>query len=292
MSDDHEPFSHEIRVGTLLFRATRNSTAQRGSEQTPVVLLHGFPQSQASWDRVMRELDEVGIPALSFDQRGYSPGARPPGVDAYRIDHLVSDVVDVCRRSGYDRVQLVGHDWGATVAWEVVARHPELVESLIALSVPHPAAFAWATAHDREQIELSWYVDFLKNDPSAVPALAGDDGAGLRAGYGEVIDEPTVQRHLQVLLQPGALDAAINWYRAATENPLTGSIAVPTTLLWGDADQAVARAGVERSAEFVADDYRLVELPGISHWIPEHTPGRVVEEIVRRRVPILPRVAP
>ncbi|WP_235189484.1 alpha/beta fold hydrolase [Williamsia sp. D3] len=257
--------------------------AQSECEQPPVVLLHGFPQSRASWDEVMRHLDQVDVPALSFDQRGYSPGARPSGVDEYRIEHLIDDVVEVCRGYGYDRIQLVGHDWGATVAWQVAARHPDLVHSLIAVAVPHPNAFAWAITHDADQIERSWYMDFLKDDPSAVALLTDNDGAGLRAGYGDVVDEDTAQRHLKVLLQPGALDAAINWYRAARDDPPQICVSTPTTLIWGDGDMAVGRAGIERSRVYVTGEYRLVELAGISHWIPEHAPEDVVEEIVSQR---------
>src|SRR6516225_2010589 len=123
-----------------------------GSADAPcVVLLHGFPQSRHTWQRVLPALLKAGFHAIAPDQRGYSPGVRPAGVSPYITERLVADVIDIVNTIGASRVHLVGHDWGGQVAWMAAAHHPERVASLSVLSRPHPAAFARALDVDPEQ---------------------------------------------------------------------------------------------------------------------------------------------
>lgn len=121
------------------------------------LLLHGFPQSAACWDQVTPLLAAAGCRVLAPHQRGYSPRARPTGRRAYRADELVADVVALVETAGGQPVHLVGHDWGAVVAWLLAAQRPELVTSLTALSVPHPAAFLRAVVSSRQAL-ASWYM--------------------------------------------------------------------------------------------------------------------------------------
>src|SRR6202521_3100952 len=130
----------EVSARGLTFTAV--ATGPPGGR--PVLFLHGFPQTSYSWHHQLDAVGAAGYRGLAFDQRGYSPRARPGTVDDYRIGELESDVLAVADEWGLDRFDLVGHDWGAMVAWVVAGRHPERVRTLTAVSVPHPRAFAAA----------------------------------------------------------------------------------------------------------------------------------------------------
>jgi pimeloyl-ACP methyl ester carboxylesterase len=144
-----ETFAH----GGLVFDVTDAGPAAGA----PVVLLHGFPQHRSSWTLLAPLLHEAGLRTLAPDQRGYSPGARPPQTRAYRLEHLVADVEALVSVLGQGPVHLVGHDWGAAVAWATALRRPHLVRSLTAVSVPHPSAFAHAVRTSRQGLK-SWYM--------------------------------------------------------------------------------------------------------------------------------------
>ncbi|MGI5218658.1 alpha/beta fold hydrolase [Nocardia sp. CA-290969] len=248
-----------------------------------VLLLHGFPQSAASWDPVAERLLAHGVGGYAPEQRGYSPGARPGGIDSYRLPELGADIVGLCDALGADRVHLVGHDWGAIVAWDVAARNPARVASLTAVSVPHPAAFAWARKHDPVQAERSGYMTFFQQPDAPEELLLADDCAGLRAGFGDAVAPELVARHVSRLSEPGAMTAALNWYRAAGDSwSAVPAVEVPTTFVWSDADLAVARSGVDATAEWVAADYCLEVLPGVSHWVPEEAPDALSRIILSR----------
>ncbi|WP_050064015.1 alpha/beta fold hydrolase [Rhodococcus sp. RD6.2] len=269
-----------VRVGDLVFDVSVAGEA----EGAPVaLLLHGFPQSSASWDLVARQLADAGVATFAPDQRGYSPGARPGDVDDYRLDALVRDVVGLCDALELNRVHLVGHDWGAIVAWAVAARHPDLVASLTALSVPHPAAFAWAIRRDPEQREKSGYMEFFQQTGPAEELLLADNAAGLRIGFGDAVPAGLADRHIRLLGEPGAMTAALNWYRAKGDDwAAVPPVGVPATFLWGSGDIAVMRSGVDRCGEFVTGEYEFVELDGVGHWLPEEVPGEVATAVLAR----------
>ncbi|WP_280401825.1 alpha/beta fold hydrolase [Nocardia carnea] len=248
-----------------------------------VLLLHGFPQSAASWDLVAERLTAQGVRSYAPEQRGYSPGARPDDVDSYSLSELRADVVGLCDALGLERVHLVGHDWGAIVAWEVAARHPERITSLTAVSVPHPAAFARAREIDPEQAERSGYMAFFQQPDAPEELLLADGCAGLRAGFGDAVPADLVARHIARLSAPGAMTAALNWYRAAGDSwSSVPVVEVPTTFVWSDGDMAVTRSGVDASVEYVAAEYRLEVLHRVSHWIPEEAPEALSRMIFSR----------
>lgn len=273
----------EFHVAALDFDAWTTAAVTGPGDVAPVVLLHGFPQSKASWAPVLSALGAANVPAVAFDQRGYSAGARPTAVTDYTIDHLMSDVLGVCDELGWNRVHLVGHDWGAIVAWNLAARHPDRVTSLVAVSVPHPAAFAWAIAHDPDQRERSAYMNFLAADATAADLLTAEDGAALRLGFGDAVAPDLVDEHLRVLLPDSAMEAALNWYRAADALGAVPAVTCPTTFLWGSADIAIGRAAVQRCHEFVTGAFELRELTDISHWVPEQDPAAVADAVARHR---------
>ena len=234
-----------------------------------VVLLHGFPQTSWCWRGVWPALVEAGYRVVAPDQRGYSPGARPDGIEPYAMQHLVGDVLGVLDSIGADRAHVVGHDWGAAITWQLAARHPDRVSSITAVSVPHPLAFADALRTDPEQRRMSQYMrDWF--DPGAEIALL--DG-GLEQVFGGI---PTVDaaRYFAVLREPGVLTRALGYYRAVSRKDVEGlgPISAPTLHVWSDADPALGAVATHASAAHVEGDYRLVVLAGVSHWIPEQAP--------------------
>ncbi|MGW4366648.1 alpha/beta fold hydrolase [Nocardia takedensis] len=254
-----------------------------GPEDGPaVVLLHGFPQSSSSWRPLTRLLHAAGVRTVAPDQRGYSPGARPAEVADYRLAEVTGDVVGLCAALGLGPVYLVGHDWGAIVAWAVAARHPELVRSLIAVSVPHPAVFADAIAHDPLQRETSAYMAMLEQEETADLLLA-EDAAALRLGFGTDVPADLIERHLEVVSRPGAMTAALNWYRARHGDwPQVPAVRVPTTFVWGAADVAVTESAARACSDRVTGDYTFEALDGIGHWVPEQAPEVLAAHVLRR----------
>ena len=250
---------------------------------TPVVLLHGFPERATCWRDVAPLLHAQGIRTYAPDQRGYSPRARPSGRSSYAVPELVADVVALIERIG-GPVHLVGHDWGANVGWSVAARHPELVTSWTAVSVPHPAAFVRAVKTTRQGLR-SWYMGLFQL-PFVVEGLARWPGGPIDQGLrrsGMTRDEVT--RFRTEIVEYGALPGALAWYRAlplSRGRGMGGRVRVPTTLVWSTEDTAIARPGVDGCADHVDAPYDLVVLDGVSHWTPTHAPEALADAILAR----------
>lgn len=238
-----------------------------------VILLHGFPQTSYEWRHQLTALGQAGYRAVAPDQRGYSPGARPEDTADYAYALLIDDVLDIADELAADSFHLVGHDWGAAVAWGVAARSPERVTSLAAVSVPHIDAFnAQLTDMESCQYEASAYFEFFASTDSTA-ALLADDAAALRGIY-EDIEPEAIEQYVGQLGTAPALDAALNWYRANVDGRLLhgdpiGPITVPTMFIWSDGDVAICREGADATADFVTGPYRFEVLEGIGHWVPE-----------------------
>jgi pimeloyl-ACP methyl ester carboxylesterase len=204
------------------------------------------------------------------DQRGCSPGARPAAVQDYRMAALVADAVAVLDAVGADRAHVVGHDWGAAVAWQLSGRHPDRVRTLTAVSVPHPAAFVAGLRSDPDQRARSRYMKDWQ-DPSTEAALLGGGLAAVLRG------SPDAEHHLRALAEPGALTAALAWYRAQSAADLDGlgPITAPTLHVWSDADPALGPVATAATAGQVAGPYRLEVLEGVGHWVPETAADRL-----------------
>jgi pimeloyl-ACP methyl ester carboxylesterase len=246
-----------------------------------VLLLHGFPQDSREWDGITGGLHGAGLRTFALDQRGYSPGARPAGKAAYRIAECVADAVAVLDALDVEAAHVVGHDWGAAVAWHLAARHPDRVTTLTAVSVPHPRAYATSVKKDPAQLVKSAYMLFFRTPWLPERVLAARDGALLRriAPGGEA------------MLQPGRLTGALNWYRAISGNDMAGlgPVSVPTTFVWSDRDVAISGHAARRCAAHVTGDYRFVTLEGVSHWIPDEAPEPLLEAVLARISPRRPR---
>src|SRR3954467_10460257 len=253
----------------------------------PVLLLHGFPETSASWARVTPLLTEAGLRTYAPDQPGDPPGARPAEVDAYAVTNLAQVTADLMTALAIPRADVVGHDWGANVAWALAAWHPDRVRSLTAVSVPHPSAYTEAYRSDPEQKERSAYIRLFWQPGKAEDVLLADDARRLRrmlsGSEGDSgIPAEAIDQYVSVLSAPGALTAALNWYRAMSSDDRVDPVAVPTTYVWSDGDVAIGRTAAEACANYVTGDYRFVELPGITHWIPEQAPQQLADAILDR----------
>jgi pimeloyl-ACP methyl ester carboxylesterase len=262
----------EIGVDGLTFDAL----AMGPADGELVLLLHGFPQSSHEWRAQLDALGAAGYRAVAPDQRGYSPRARPLGVEHYRAEPLVADVVAMADALGADRFHLVGHDWGAAVAWHVAGRHPQRLRSLTAVSVPHPAAFSDALRGD-DQRQRSGYIELFRQEGHAEDLLLEDDGARLRAMLEGTGLSNDVDEYVRRMREPGAMTAALNWYRAVDAGSLDalGPITTPTMYVWSTADIALGREGAEATVAHVEGRYRFEVLEGVSHWIPEAAPDEL-----------------
>ncbi|MCU1431641.1 MAG: alpha/beta hydrolase fold protein [Actinotalea sp.] len=251
-----------------------------------VVCLHGYPQDGTAFDAVVPVLASAGLRVLVPDQRGYSPGARPPGRSAYALRELVDDVVALLDAAAVDRAHVVGHDWGGAVAWTLASSRADRIASLTALSTPHPAAMRDGALHG-DQARRSAYMAayqlpfapeawLLAHDGDRVRALLAD--SGLPAEHAE--------RYVTHLQGPGALTAALGWYRAvltASGRSLgAGRVRVPTAFVAGLRDPYFSRAAIEATPRYVAAPLRCVALDA-GHWLPETCPA-VVADVVRTLV--------
>ena len=269
----------QFEAGGLVFDVTDVGSPDAADV---VVLLHGYPETRASWDRVIPFLVDEGYRVLAPDQRGYSPRARPRGRRAYRLTNLVADVVALVDAAGADRVHVVGHDWGGGVAWGLATSHPDRLHTMTSLATPHPRALLRSMVTSRQALH-SWYMLFFQ-----VPWLPELSlvGAGqkrtrellMRSG----LDAADVDRYLAVLAQPGAATAAINWYRALPFEPVRRSppIGVPVLYAYGTGDFALGRKAADLTQRYVDGPYRYEVLDGVSHWIPEQVPERVARLLI------------
>ena len=259
----------EIPVGEMTFTARAAGPA----DGRLVILLHGFPQTSYEWRDQLSALGDAGFRAIAPDQRGYSPGARPTGVEHYAIDHLVADVIAMADELGGDKFDLVGHDWGAAVAWNVAGRYPARLRTLTIVSVPHPRAFADAINGKLggDQAQRSGYVQFFRS-AEAEDAFLGSDAAMFRGIFtSSGISDADADEYLSVLTQPGALTGGLNWYRANSFDnpPEIGRITMPTLFVWSTDDMALGREGAEATAKHIDGPYRFEVFEGISHWVPD-----------------------
>jgi pimeloyl-ACP methyl ester carboxylesterase len=230
-------------------------------------------------------LHAEGLRTIAPDQRGYSPGARPGDVGAYAQSECVADGVAILDALGIDRAHVVGHDWGATVGWGMAARYPDRVRTLTALSVPHPRALTQALLTSPDQLRRLAYVLLFRRQGTAEKLLLDDDAKRLRGIFaGAGLDAAAVDRYVAPMRAPGALTAALNWYRAISllGRDRVGKVGVPTTYVWSSGDVAIGPAAARRCAQEVTGRYRFVELPGITHWIADQAPDSVADAVLDR----------
>lgn len=253
-----------------------------GHDDGPLVLmLHGFGVSRFFWNAQVQAVGMAGYFAVAPNQRGYAAGARPDPADyaSYRVDRLIGDAFDIVAAVGHGdrRFHLVGHDWGASLAWQIADQHPERLASLTILSRPHPLAFARALElPDGEQrLRSGHHTTFLEAD--AGPNILVDNANWLRTRLiKNGVPPAAIEAHLSVIGNPSAMEAALAWYRArGVHHAPVGPTRVPTLFIWGDQDDTVGRAAAEGTAEFIAAPYHFAKLPGVGHYAADQVPEQV-----------------
>jgi pimeloyl-ACP methyl ester carboxylesterase len=261
----------DVRVGDFVFDAITDGPR----DGDLVLLLHGFPESSAEWRHVMPELAATGYYAVAPNQRGYSLGARPVGVASYHVTQLTEDVLGIADVLGSQTFHLVGHDWGALVAWHVAAHHPDRIRSLTIVSVPHPRPFANARASDPDQRARSEYIIGFREPDAPERSFLDDDAALLRRAVAAAGPEIAAE-HVAVLTSPGAMTSALHYYRAWDDAlDRLGPVSTPTLFVWSTDDVALGRVAAEATKDWVTGPYRFEVLEGISHWIPEVAPDEL-----------------
>jgi pimeloyl-ACP methyl ester carboxylesterase len=259
-----------------------------GDEDDPlVVFLHGFPEFWYEWHAYVEPFVAAGYRVLVPDQRGYNRSEKPEGVRSYRISELSGDVVDLIDTEGREHAHVVGHDWGAAVAWDLALRHPDAVDRLGIINVPHPTVFEATLRSNLTQLRKSWYMFFFQLTGVAdwfvrrneydfmVDAMA--DGA-----VPGTFDETDFERYRRAWSEPDALSAMLNWYRALfrhNEEPPRETVTAPTLVLWGERDQALISEMAPRSVDY-CEDGRLERFPNATHWLPHERPERVIDELL------------
>ncbi|MEU6831978.1 alpha/beta hydrolase [Nocardia beijingensis] len=246
-----------------------------------VLLLHEFPQGAREWESQLRVLGGGGCRVVAPDQRGYSPGVRPERAADYRLEELVGDVVAIADALGWERFDLIGHGCGARVGWTMAAELPERVRTFSAVSHPHPAALQQAIAEDEDQAQRSHHVIALRQPRTAERALLADDAAALRRIFEWKIPEEHVEYYVRRLSRPGALTAALNWYRAMDLAGPTGPACVPTLYVWGTEDAAFGSTAALATEKYVSGPYRFEMLEDVSHWVPEEAPEALTRLLIQ-----------
>ena len=257
-----------------------------GDESKPVIiLLHGFPVTSAMWIDLITPLKEAGYRVVAFDQRGYSPEARPSDLDSYTIPQLTNDVFAIADAIGAKKFHLVGHDWGAVVGWSAVLSSPSRVVSWTALSIAHPAAFGAALQDDPDQQSRSSYFAFFQTPWLPETVFSFNNFRVLKTLY-KGMKEEQQEEYIDVFSEPRALTLALNWYRSIGKNNLINrdtnlnlDVLTPTLFIWGNQDQAVGRVATESMTQFMKGPYTNIELEA-GHWLFVDEPDRVIHEIL------------
>jgi len=267
---------------------------QAGPKKGPLaILLHGFPEYWRGWKNQLDPLAEAGYWVIAPDQRGYNLSDKLNGVNAYRVSTLAADVVGLIDALGREKAYLVGHDWGAIVAWEVAIHFPQHLEKMAILNAPHPDVMQKFLLSNMPQVRKSWYI-FLFQIPGLPEwTMSRNSYANLRrmmrgsrkAGR---FSDADLDEYARAWSQPRALTSMLNWYRAAFRSALRGPwnpnritsrrVSVPTLVLWGKKDVALSYEMVQPSLD-LCDNGRLVFFENATHWV-QHEEAEKVNQLL------------
>ena len=260
---------------------------EAGEGEDVALLLHGFPESRFSWRHQIPLLADLGWRVIAPDLRGYGGSSRPPHKADYAIDHLVEDVAALFEGAGARRRLLIGHDWGAAIAWAFALDKRLPLDGLVIMNVPHPTVLARVMRASWRQPLRSWYMGFFQIPGLPEAAMTANGAKAIGAAFsGMAVDKSRFPPEVTDVyrnnaLIPGAMTAMINYYRANTgmlrrwgETPPV--IDVPTLMIWGEADTALGIENTEGYGPYVSD-FSLHRLPGVSHWVQQEAPERVNE---------------
>ena len=262
----------------------RLHVAQAGPEAGPlVILLHGFPEFWYGWRHQVDALAQAGYRVWVPDQRGYNGSDKPKGISAYTLPKLGGDILGLMDVAGQEKARIIGHDWGANVAWWLALNTPQRVERLGILNVPHPAVFLPHIRRHPRQMLRSWYVLFFQLP--WLPEWLSRRGnwqmpaqSMLRSSRPNTFSPADMNAYRQAWSQPGAYTAMLNWYRALIQRPIpppsSSRVTVPTLMLWGANDVFLDRELAQASID-LCDRGELVYFEEATHWLHHEEPERV-----------------
>jgi pimeloyl-ACP methyl ester carboxylesterase len=249
-------------------------------EGPTALLLHGWPDTSALWDDVVPELVDAGYRVAVPDLRGCGQSDKPRDVADYKMHHLVGDVASIAKGLGDEKVTLVGHDWGANLAWAVAAYRPELVERLCVVSVGHPTAFCSAGL---EQQVKSWYTLLFYFEGLGEAFLRKGDYEVMRRWLGH----PRADDVIRELERDGQMTTHLMWYRAnlapdtfVADPPTLPPIDVPVLGLWSSGDLALSERQMKNSASYCTKGFTYVRFEGQGHWLPLEAPRELSHEVL------------
>jgi len=272
------PYDHEL----IKTNGVNLHVVQAGPEDGPlVILLHGFPEFWYGWRKQIDFLAEQGYRVWAPDQRGYNISEKPNGIAAYNLNELSADVIGLIDSAGCAKAILVGHDWGAAVAWWTACKYPNRLSKLVILNVPHQNIFRKTVTTDREQMRRSWYMGFFQIPfipETLMGAMSETFARGMQSSSkpGAFTDADMVE-YRKAWAQPGALKSMINWYRSVIQQPPQSPdprVKVPTLILWGKKDAYLKSEMAQGSVE-LCDNGKLVYFDNATHWIQHEEPDRV-----------------
>jgi len=248
-----------------------------------VILLHGFPEFSYGWKQQIPYLADAGFRVWAPDQRGYNLSDKPEGIAAYNLDALAADVIGLIDAAGQKQAFLVGHDWGAAVAWWVAAKYPDRLAKLVILNVPHGAVMQKSLRRNFAQLRKSWYI-FLFQLPWLPEKLAQRQHWKMvvesltKSSRSGTFNDQDLDRYRQAWSQPNAYRSMLNWYRALIQKPpkpvASPRISVPTLMIWGEQDKFLGREMAQPSID-LCDDGRLIFIEGATHWVQHEEVERV-----------------
>lgn len=248
-------------------------------EGPTLLLLHGWPDTRALWDDVVGDFVDAGFRVARLDLRGCGDSDKPTSTERYAMHHLVGDVAATIDVLG-GPVTLVGHDWGAALAWAVASFRPELVEKLVVLSVGHPSAFR---AGGLAQQMKSWYTLLFYHEGVGEAFLRLEDHGAIRTW----LKHPRAEAVIAELERDGQMSAHLRWYRAnlppeafVSEPPVIAPILAPTLGLWSSGDVALTESQMLNSAQFCVNGFTYQRLEGLGHWMVLEDPSRVARVIL------------
>jgi pimeloyl-ACP methyl ester carboxylesterase len=252
---------------------------------TLLVLLHGFPETALlSWHHQIEPLVAAGYHVIAPDQRGYNTSDKPRELEAYVITELVHDVIGLLDHFKSQKAIVIGHDWGAMVAWSVAIMYPERVEKLAILNVPHPDVFLTYVKTHLSQLRKSWYIFFFQIPYLPEFLLSRDDFKALKLAFrGGSFSKDEISKFVEGWSQEYAVSGMLNWYRASLQKSKRQEtprrVRVPTQIIWGEKDIALESGLVEASVE-QCDNVQVVRFTDASHWVQHDLPAKVTEKLI------------
>lgn len=258
----------------------------------PIILLHGFPEFWYGWKNQISFLAEQGYRVIVPDQRGYNLSDKPRGVKNYTLDTLAQDVINLATALNYEKINLVGHDWGGIVAWWVATMFPDKLKKLIIMNAPYPTIMTNQMLEGNiRQWMKSWYIAFFQIPflPETLVSLNDYEGMGRllkESGNPDSFTDEDIIIYRRAWSQLGAMTSMMNWYRAIARNALendiriTRRIVTATLLLWGEKDKYLGTELAEASIK-ICDEGELIFYPTATHWLQHDEAQSVNEEIHR-----------